>query len=255
MKNDENQIDKLIKTADKSLDVADKAMKFVDSIIGGGLRELGDSFHDWATYFRYKNILSIRDKVDAIVRERGAQDKATQIPPRLAIPLINEASLEDSEQVQTLWAKLISNSTNASSAIDVHPAFIDVLKQLMPDEAIILQHLLKVDSYPIISESLRHYNSRFDFYSQQTMRYEKLKENFVTLCGDLHLLEKQKTRAYLDNLMRLQILEFNIEERISLKDSPFNTETVTDSIELEHNARESLMLTDFGNQFIEACVK
>ena len=126
------------KTAKKVQELAEKSGRFISDITGGGLRELGEGFHDWASYFRMRNLISIQDKVEEIINERQHQGKSTPIPPRLAISLVNEASLEDSSVVQDLWAHLIANAMNPESSIQVHPAFVNVVKQLEPDEATII---------------------------------------------------------------------------------------------------------------------
>lgn len=258
MSNDEeNEIKQIAKTANKAMDLAAKAGSFIDSIVGGGIKELGDSFHDWATYYRFKNLISIQDMVYAIYKERKILNKHTKIPARLAIPLINEASIEDNEQLQKMWAQLIANSTDPNLSTNVHPAFIEVLKQLQPDEAIIIRELTKIKSYPVITQRSFSYNTNKHGGFPNNMLFKELISIFEKICSSFNLTSANQACTYLDNLRRLQILEFNYGDSISLRDNPldyFNTERASQSISLSHNATEHLVLTKFGQQLIETCV-
>lgn len=133
----------IAKTAGKAVDAVRDLAGFLGKVVGPGLVELGEAFHDWARTFRYANLLRLQDKVNAIHKRRGIEGKTITIPPRLAIPLLNSASLEDNTALQDMWASLIANATDPSKREDVQKIHVDILSALQPIDALVLRFLAK----------------------------------------------------------------------------------------------------------------
>ena len=49
--------------------------------------------------------------------------------------MINEATLEDREEIQKLWAGLIANATDPNKRFNIQKIHIDILSKLEPLEA------------------------------------------------------------------------------------------------------------------------
>lgn len=97
---------------------------------------------DWARYWRYRNALRIRDRVNELHRERGITTKVP-IPPRLGIPLLDAASMEDDPNLQELWAGLAANATDPNRRQDAKKIFTHVLSNIEPIDTTILDYLIK----------------------------------------------------------------------------------------------------------------
>lgn len=132
MKKKQRQREKLLKSQTE-------VGTFIREIVGDGLIELGGSFHDWTKYFREKNLLIIHDKLEALYIEREIKGKTIPLASRYAIPIIQNASLEDDDSIQTLWAGLIANSTDPDKSISPKKIYIDILSSLEPLDAKVLQ--------------------------------------------------------------------------------------------------------------------
>jgi len=52
--------------------------------------------------------------------------------------------------LQELWARLIANSTDPKFHTTIHPGYVEIIKQLTPDEAIIIDALSKAEHYPLV---------------------------------------------------------------------------------------------------------
>ena len=85
------------------------------------------------------------------MHEAGLTHPTRAIPLKLAVPLLEAASLEDDDYLQDLWARLLVNAANGNSHVTLQRAHIAVLEQLTSLEALILQ---KVYSLPY--EETRH---------------------------------------------------------------------------------------------------
>jgi hypothetical protein len=129
------------KTTGKAIDAAEKVGGFLNKVVGGTLVELGGTLQDWAKFYRYTNLLKIRDRVEEIHATRRLEGKAIPIPPRYAIPLIQRASEEDDPTIQDLWAALIANATDPGKQLDLNKVLLDVLASIEPLDVAILRFL------------------------------------------------------------------------------------------------------------------
>ena len=135
-------VKEIAKTSAKALAVAEKLGCFFNKVLGDAASEIGGAVHDWVVLFRYKNLLRLQDKVEAIHQERQLQGKSIPIPPRFAIPLLQQASQEDDESVQDMWAGLIANAMDPNRQFEPKKIFTEILSSFEPIDAKILRHLL-----------------------------------------------------------------------------------------------------------------
>ena len=112
---------------------------FLAQVFGPAFKEFGGIVSDWAYYIRFKNAIMIQDKWDAIIKRRKIEGKTVPIPSRYAIPLIQNASEEDNETIQNMWAGLIANWTDPGKKFSPRKLFIQILSSLEPLDANILQ--------------------------------------------------------------------------------------------------------------------
>jgi len=75
-------------------------------------------------------------KAQRMLQRRGLSTHS--VPPRLLLPILEGASIEDEEDLHTKWSALLAN---AASSDKVHPSYIEILKQLTPDDARLLDRL------------------------------------------------------------------------------------------------------------------
>jgi len=132
-------VQKMAETTGKAIDAGEKIGGFINKIFGPGFEQLGLTFLDWATFIRQKNFLKIYDLVNEIHKKRGVEGKTNPILPRLGIPMINEATLEDREEIQKLWAGLIANATDPNKRFNIQKTHIDILSKLEPLAAELLE--------------------------------------------------------------------------------------------------------------------
>lgn len=57
------------------------------------------------------------------------------IPPRLFLPALEAATIEDNEGLQERWAALLANAADPSKGNPILPAFVEILKELTPEGA------------------------------------------------------------------------------------------------------------------------
>jgi hypothetical protein len=119
------------------------AKEFFSRIAGKIADKVGDDVADAFSVklrtYRLKNwaeaVRSAHAQVEAAKREAKA------IPPKVLIPLMEGASLEDDESMQARWASLLARAAVAGNADDIPPAYASILSQLTPLSATTLEIL------------------------------------------------------------------------------------------------------------------
>jgi hypothetical protein len=261
----------IARTTGKFAEIAERVGGFVAKVIGPASNQVGGILEDWTRYFRYKNLLAIADKVENIHASRKIEGKTIPIPPRVAIPMLESASLEDDETLQEVWARLIANSTDPHFTAALHPGYIEIVRQMSPDEAIILSSFLKLKGYPFLF--LNHVQETYekppsDILSriwmgsrEEIASYETIYEMFIRHCMTLVLKKPADSKVYIDNLLRLRIVElghdFKGETRsdVELLIERMARASESDKTRISIPARdEFLRMTFFGQGFVSACI-
>ncbi len=192
------------------------------------------------------------------------EEKLKNIPPEqiqppepyIAVPALQYISYcLDNNELRNMYANLLANSMNSVVKDGVHPGFVEIIKQISPDEAKILNYFSVEKSIPTIS--LKSVNDSGGY---------TIIMNVFSNIGKLVQCEKPfDISVYFDNLIRLGLLEsgtmihFTDQKKYEpLKNHPYIKETI-DNIKLPEGKKidfdESIMtLTDFGDAFCKICL-
>ena len=82
------------------------------------------------------------EKLKNCVQKRieSIPDEELREPPKnIVVPAILSNSYNDSEELRLMYANLIANSMNKQQKHPAHPAFVEIIKQLTPSEALLLK--------------------------------------------------------------------------------------------------------------------
>ena len=80
-----------------------------------------------------------------------APDHIESPAPHIAVPAMQYISYcMDNEELRNMYANLLASSMQNNIKDDAHPAYLEIIKQLCPDEAKILKYLLVHNTIPII---------------------------------------------------------------------------------------------------------
>ena len=117
--------------------------------------------------------------------------------PRIAVPALQNASITEEPEIRKLYAKLLANSMNSVVKDGVHPGFVEIVKQLSPDEAKILAYMRYHTRVPTI-----------------TLVYTDDKESGISVVTDFtdvtfrtNCEKPYDWLKYIDNLVRLGLLK------------------------------------------------
>lgn len=182
-------------------DIVRPAAKPLGEILALFPRTLRIAFSGWERWLNNKEesltltAQAIEEKVKQIPEEKIVEPEAY-----VAIPAIQQLCYcQNSDTLRDLYANLLVSSMNVDKKWQVHPSYVDIIKQLNPDEAKYLKSLptVAVQIIPLID---------VDFSIGEVKGGHPIISNFT----DYHLevLEHpQNICAYIDNLVRLNIIE------------------------------------------------
>ncbi|OAI15308.1 hypothetical protein A1359_09600, partial [Methylomonas lenta] len=108
-------------------------------------------FEDKLKYMRWERQVRLMQRAEQLLTEAGLTHPTRPIPLKLAVPLLEAASLEDDDSLQDLWVRLLVNAANVQSRTTLQRAYISILEQLTPLEASILLNI-----YSLPYEQTRH---------------------------------------------------------------------------------------------------
>jgi hypothetical protein len=192
----------------------------------------------------------------------AVQQKALQIPEEkltepeqyVAIPAIQQLSYcYDSEELREMYANLLVSSMNTDTKYQVHTSFVDIIKQLTPDEAKLLKILPNGDNFPLIDVRMK---LPAGGYILKVHNFTNISEGVCDCPSNVF--------AYLDNLERLKLIDIK-------NDTYLTDNNLYKPLEM-HSEIQKIMaqalpeghkyeitkgifkLTAFGREFIKICL-
>ncbi len=200
---------------------------------------------------------SIQLTAKAVAEKAGKipPEKLTEPEPYVAVPVIQQLSYcYDSQELREMYANLLVSSMHADTKGNVHPAFVEIIRQLTPDEAKLLKFLSgKKDQHPLIDIRVLGEDGS---YRLALKNYTNISKGVCDFASGIFL--------YLDNLERLKLVE--IHDRLSLADtalyeplenSPEILQYIADVQEMGHQYqinRKLFALTQLCYRFMEMCI-
>jgi len=203
-----------LKVASEGLEVA---KGFLQKLINPSIEEIGLLVADNIRLWRYKNQLRIIHKAETYIRENNIEIK--QIPVKILIPLLEGASLEEDNSLRDRWAALLVNYADSSNDMST-TIFPDILIQLSPKDAIMLDFMYK--------------NKRYDFI------------DFMPIGNELGL-----NMANIYNLKRLGLID--LLRDLYTEEPYFEDNGETFRQEIFDDGIAEMYITELGNMFVEAC--
>lgn len=208
------------------------------------------------------------DQIKDFVSSRVAERLKNVPPENIVTPKPNVAgpALESlrytghEEMLSDLYANLLASSMDKATAEGAHPAFVEIIKQLTPDEAKLVGLFLRKMPFPLLDVRWEFKNP-----SEGKSGGREVLVNFSQL-GKIAGCEYQHlTPAYIDNLCRLGLAEVPTMFQYTAKgvydvlenDAVVQKHKTDIEKNPEHIAvleRKRLRITELGKQFVRICV-
>lgn len=184
------------------------------------------------------------------------------VTPRLQVvgPLLEKYKyIHESEDLSWMFVNLLANAMDKNKVQKAHPSFVNVISELSPDEARLVQTLFDEEVLPKIDVRLKTKPKE-----GESKGHVYAFINFTTLGDKAKLEYPDLTPSYLSNLERLNIISCptgsfqesytNKEYYKDLEEHPIILDykkSLSEDKEIEI-VQGSITITDFGKMFMDA---
>ena len=219
-----------------AIEASVKFGSFLAKVFGVPIEDAVGIVGDQLKCLRWKRQNRLVDKVNEYLEKKGITI-LRPISQKFAIPFILNASLEEDDDLQDIWCRLIANALDSKFKSEIRFAYIDIIKNLNSLDAKVLKFAYDEVSGKISvphDEPIKIYMTKMIVDLKNINKY-------------LDVSEEELTISY-NNLIRVQCLKLV---------SSLNP------LLIEEGERMPLMLSDpmhvtltpLGIAFIEACMK
>lgn len=226
------------KLGEKGLEVADKAGSFLAKVFKEPADEISGMITDKLRFIRWKRMVQMSDEVNKILDSRKVT-KTKAVSPKIALSIIEEASLEDDPSLQYLWNNLLANAMNPEFNSEIRYGFIDMIKGITAREAQLLNEFYGILDSNKMTRPLNNLHS-YVLYKEKLM--------------DLLYMTHDDYAIAANNLMRLQLIAPGIiEGGVSIgigQGIKRKVEKLT-----AYKGIDAITMTPLGVLFVEACIK
>jgi hypothetical protein len=113
------------------------ARLFNNSVVSNSFGLLADRLQ----FYRWERAELLFKKTQEKLHQRGIKELRT-VPPKILLPLIENATLEEDDELHTLWANLLVTALTPQKE-EVHALYINILRQLSGSQAKLLFKIFK----------------------------------------------------------------------------------------------------------------
>lgn len=219
------------------LELAKEALKnafetvkeLLEPFLGPPIKEVGEILGDQARLFRFQNQIKILKRARSSLEAAGLNPQ--RVPLKILVPILQDGSLEEDESMTERWAALLANAASPGESPETLPSFPQMLKELAPREALLIDTIFDwMTSSSIIREH----------WHRHGVKSSKLSEH-------LHLSDSEFKIA-IENLFRLRLCSPPSTELSGI--IMFN-EFPNRRFQLQMT--EIVCLTELGHAFVRAC--
>lgn len=214
----------------ESVKASQKVGGFFAKVFKEPAHEVSGLITDKLRFVRWKRLLQMSDDVNKILEEKGVHE-TRGVPPKIALPIFEDSSLEDNDDIRSLWNNLLANAMNPEFNDEIRYGFVEIIKNITGREALILK--LFYDSLSAQGKLTK---------LEEVTNYSIDKEQFCAKLG-LSLVD-YSISAY--NLIRTQC----IAPAVIKGGMKFGDHTAT-----AYKGIDAVTITPLGIKFVEACMK
>ncbi len=126
----EDTIKEVAKTVNKTLETSEKLGKFLSVYLKVPLEMAFGIVEDKLKYMRWERQIRLMQRASEFIALQGLEGKISPIQPKLGMPLLQAALLEEDDYLQDLWATLLVNACNPDREEKIGIKHINILNEL-----------------------------------------------------------------------------------------------------------------------------
>lgn len=131
-------VTEVAKTTSKGLDALTEFSHFISKFTLAPLEAGAAIVTDKLKFRRAENLIRFHARIKKVMEEARIENLTRPVLLQFAIPLLEQASLEENDALQDLWARLLVNAVAVNGPVEMRRAYISILEQLTSLDALIL---------------------------------------------------------------------------------------------------------------------
>ena len=144
------------------------------------------------------NLAETKKLLEEKLKDTPAENIITP-PSYVAVPALQSiAYCMDDIQLRDMYAELLAHAMNSETVDNVHPTFVEIIKQMSPFDALVFKKLTKTLVQPCISIKYMNKGTKASYPVQDIVAF-----------SDLDAFPLVPTQIALENLERLRLIEIN----------------------------------------------
>lgn len=174
--------------------VGGRGGRFLDEVLKPTATLIGE---DLATKYRSWRARNIADVLNTAAEMRETSGLAVApVPGRLLFPILEHASVEEDEELRRRWSALLAKAGTAGLQDRLLPGYAEVLRQLTPLEAEILDWLYRLHDV-VLSENRKVWGDVL--HTQVEKQFGLTFQDYNLLMADLHRLQLIDGRRHVES--------------------------------------------------------
>jgi len=264
-------VQEVAKTTKAGIEATEKVGSFVSRIIKQPLDEAAGMITDRLKFSRWERQQRYIERANKYIEEKNIEGELRAVPPKIALPVIENASLEENNELQDIWAYFLASAVDPNFDGSLRTAYIDIIKQLEIIDVHILNHIYRYfcDESKLQSEEARKNQSKFyaPKYDPQNVGFifdgitfpiEGLEIRHKVRITDLEIYKES-----IDNLMRVKCISSIVSDgkagvwKTKEGDHTFNYSIQNETSVVNYNVNnlyEEIYITSLGISFAKACI-
>lgn len=138
-------VQEVAKATGKFVDVVHGAGEFLAPHVDGPLAQVVGIFTDQLKYVRGVRLLRLGKRFEQELLAHGGEAAVRKLPLNFAIDALEQGAIEQDDDLQDIWARLLANAVDATSEVQPRRAYISIIKDLSPLDALILEQIYAID--------------------------------------------------------------------------------------------------------------
>jgi hypothetical protein len=132
----------IAEAANVSVDAVAKLGTFVDNTFGNAIKNGLGLIGDKLAYYRLERAIELQQKVEARLKAKGI-DAKKYVPVSFGLPIFEKATVEENDDIQQLWANLLTNALDPKYTGKITRNFVSILADIEPIDARILDMIVR----------------------------------------------------------------------------------------------------------------
>jgi len=135
-------VSKVAKTVGKAIDTSSRFGQWLDRIFGDLVENGVGLASDRLKYYRLDQLNKIHEKFEAKWKAR-CLDQTRPLPTGVAIKVLEEATVEENDDLQELWANLLVNAMNPEFEGTLERSYVSILAELSVMDTLLFDRIAK----------------------------------------------------------------------------------------------------------------